>query len=39
MAIAFQRKHSHVGVYYRLWLIALGVLAFMLAVLWTKPTH
>jgi hypothetical protein len=39
MAIAFHRNRCHSGLHHRLWLIVTGVLAFLLAALWTQPIH
>jgi hypothetical protein len=39
MAVAFDRKHFQLGAHHRVWLIVAGVLAFLLAALWSQPVY
>ena len=39
MTVAFDRKHFQLAAHHRLWLIVAGVLAFLLAALWSQPVY
>ena len=38
MGLALRSK-PHDGTYHRLWLVLVAVIAFLMAALWSQPTH